>query len=166
MQARAGEEFTVLSGDWRNGLKKKRKRMKLNRKQSTVTRRTSYTNTGQGPAALERRSRSKAKLQVNHFMLLWAKSLVKAQTRARLRTTEMLFGTKKASGAAQTARPGSASCQEKSAGWMAPLPEGAMCQSNQRNQGWSAQRRKTRTTCSGFPARSIRSHLGIWEISR
>lgn len=52
-----GEKFTVLSGDWRNGLGKK-DRMKLNRKQSTITVETDQA--GQCPAAPEKRGGSQA----------------------------------------------------------------------------------------------------------
>lgn len=49
---RAGE-FSVLSGlEKRAG--NKGNRMKLSRKQSTVTRRNGYTSAGQGPAAPEK----------------------------------------------------------------------------------------------------------------
>lgn len=80
----------------------------------------------------------------------------------------MSSGADKAAGTAQTAHPGSASCKEQGTAQTAPVPEGTACTSHLRNCSWSAQGREEKplTACTGFPGRNIKTHLGIWEISR
>lgn len=59
---------------------KKRNRMKLNRKQSTITGERTRHRAGSRSSREERWVTSQ--VQVSHFTLLQAKSFVKAQTRA------------------------------------------------------------------------------------
>lgn len=149
--------------------------MKLNRKQNTtVGEQPAWT---EGPASPEKRGLRwvASQMQVNCFMSLQAKSFAKAQTRAWLSSTAVLFQADEASGSAGSTHPGSASCKKEGAGrprapnrwqlWehgVQGKPEGTMVSQLREKKNSEKQ------TVPGFQPKQphdLRSHLSTWEVS-